>query len=233
MTRNDDKPALYLFTPFAEFVMPYFERYMPEYRITRDPLDAVRAIMVSSTEIYDVPEGDDIDELAPIDTSGTTYRKEQEFKETCRSHGLESPILRCAGIVGTGMNGFTRRIAESIYRGFFLKIDGNPACRSLIHARDIPEAARLVLDKNDTFNVTDKRKNTINDLADALAWRMGQKRLFALSPKWYRLLMGKRKFAEHTRSITFSCGKLDAIGKFDPVSVTKYLKTHVYDDESL
>lgn len=236
MTTNktdDTRPALFLFTPYCQFTRPYFERLLTAYRITSSCEDADYALMLSTTDIYSANEGSGIDESAPLDTSSQAYADEQEYSDKCHAHGLPAAVLRCSNIVGTGMNGFPRMIAESIYRGTYVNISGNKACRSVIHATSLPDAAHLVIGHDGAYNVTDRRETPINDLADALAWRMAQKRILSLKPRWSRMFFGKRKFSDLCRNITFSSERLAALGDFDPVSTVDYLKTHVYDDESL
>ena len=67
--------------------------------------------------------------------------------------------------------------------------------------------------------------------ADALSERISQKRLFAVPPKIFRLFYGKDFYSQMTLNRTFS-SELCSRG-FAATPVTEYLKTHVYDDESL
>lgn len=232
-SNEDQRPAFYLFTPSSPFVRPYFERLMPDYRLTDEPAEAISAVMISSTDIYDVESGDNFNELTPIKQDSEWAEAERTFSETCAAAGLQPTILRCAPIVCTGMTGWPREMAEKIYRGTYLGISGNEARRSVVHAVSLPDAAFGVLNSGETFNVTDTIDPTVPMLADAFAWRIAQKRIFSLKPKWYRLIFGKKKLDVASHTLTFSCEKLRSRSDFNPVSTVDYLKTHVYDENSL
>ena len=230
---EDLRPALFLFTPASDFVRPYFERYMPEYRITDIADGAQAAIMISSTSVYDVKEGCNYNELSPVIESGEAIADERRFTEMCEKAGLPPTILRCADIVCTGMTGRPLEMAQKIYRGTYIALADNDARLSVVHAVSLPEAARAVLSSGDVYNVTDGCDPTVNDLAEALAWRLSQKRVFYLKSKWFKLLFGKKKIENARRTLTFSSEKIRSTGNFNPISVTEYLKTHVYDQQSL
>ncbi len=230
---EDQRPVLYLFTPCNPCVRPYFERFMPEFRISDSHLGADAALMISSAAIYDVSEGCGFNELTPLRDSSEFARHEHDFRERCLQCGLTPTVLRCAPIVCTGMTGWVRDLAGKIARGTFIALAGNEARRSVVHAVSLPDAARAVIGCDDTFNVTDTVDPLLSDLADALAWRIAQKRIFSIPARWYRILFGKKKLADIGRSLTFSCEKLRSSGLYNPVSVVDYLKTHVYDESSL
>lgn len=229
---DDDRPILFLYSPGADFVRPYFERLMPDMNISDTPRGAMKAVMISSSDIYGDLTGTNINELSPIDENSDYAAEERRFAEICGENGLMPVILRCAPIVGTGMNGWPRLLAERIYRGTFVSIPGNEARRSVVHAVSLPQAA-LAASQGGTFNVTDAVDPTLNDFADALAWRIAQKRVFSLKPRLYRFIFGKRNYDKATSTLTFSCEKLRSTGLYEPVSTVDYLKNHVYDDSSL
>lgn len=230
---EDLRPALFLYTPSSDFVRPYFERYMPDYRITDSAEYAQAAIMISSTSVYDVNEGSNFNELTPVIENSECAEEENRYKQMCCEAGIAPTILRCADIVCTGMTGRPREMAQKIYRGTFIALSGNEARLSVVHAVSLPDAAKAVIGTDDIYNVTDGFDPTVNEFAEALAWRIAQKRIFSLKQKWFKLLFGKNKLAETQRTLTFSSEKLRSTGKFTPVSVTEYLKTHVYDQQSL
>lgn len=229
----DKLPRLFLYAPSREYVRPYFERMMPEYELTDSITDADAAVMLSTVDVYDIDEGLNINELAPLRSDCPELDCELQFLNDCREHGLRYVLLRCAPVVCTGMQGYVRRLAERIYRGTYIGLSGNEAVRSVVHAVDLPLVARLTIGNNDIYNVTDGRETPVNELADALAWRMSQKRVMMLKPKWYKLLFGKRKMAEASRSLCFSDGKLRSVADYQPTVVVDYLKNHVYDQHSL
>lgn len=231
-SNEDTRPILFLYTPQADYVRPYFERMMDEYRIADAPDNADYAVMISSTDVYAVTEGENFNELTDV-KDGKALEEEKHFTGLCRNANLSPAVLRCAPVVCTGMQGWPRTLAEKIYRGTFIALEGNDARRSVVHAVSLPDAARATLGRDDIFNVTDCQNPTVNEFAEALAWRMSQKRIFSLKAKWLRFLIGKKGVKEAGRSLTFSCEKLRSSGNYNPVAVTEYLKTHVYDEKSL
>lgn len=235
MTASNDQqlPTLYLFTPGRDFVRPYFERNMTGYTISDNPDGADCAVMISTTGVYDVTEGLCFNEFTPLLETSLEVAEEKLFQNHCSERGLNPVILRCADIVGTGMTGYPRELANKIYRGTYLNISGNTAVRSFVHAVSLPDAANLALARPDIYNVTDRSDTPLNDFADALAWRISQKRIFSLGSKWFKFIFGKSNYERQTRSLTFSCEKIASVGEFKPVGVVEYLKNHVYDESSL
>lgn len=231
-SNEDTRPILFLYTPQADYVRPYFERMMDEYRISDTPDNADYAVMISSTDVYAVTEGENFNELTEVKDCQTLV-DEKHFAELCRGSHISPTVLRCAPVVCTGMHGWPRALAEKIYRGTFIALKDNDARRSVVHAVSLPDAVRAVLGRDEVFNVTDCQDPTVNELAEALAWRMSQKRIFSLKAKWLRFLIGKKRMKEAGLSLTFSCEKLRSSGNYNPVAVTEYLKTHVYDEKSL
>ncbi len=230
---NRDEKEIFVHAPGREFVMPFIRRDLRSYALTEIAGETTDyAVMISTTDVYAVPEGDCFNELAPISDSSDAYLAEAAYIDKCRALGLSPTILRCGHIVGTGMNGLPRRIAESIYRGVFVDIRGNTARQSFVHASDLGQAIGLTLGSGEVFNVTDGCDPTMADFADALAVRISQKRLFSVSPRIFRFFYGKRFYGQLTENKTFSGEKLRSRG-FKAAPVTEYLKTHVYDDESL
>lgn len=230
---EDTRPILYLFTPSRDFVRPYFERLMPDWRIADSPRDAQAAVMISSIGIYDATEGRNFNELTPLRADSSEASDEKTFTEICAENNIGATILRCADIIGTGMTGYPRKLANQIYRGVFVSLKSETGLRSFVHASSLPSAAQIAIGSPGIYNVTDLTDTSVNDIADALAWRIAQKRIFTLGPKWYKFIFGHRKLNDIRRSLTFSCAKLCSVGSYEPVRAVDYLKTHVYDEQSL
>ncbi len=142
-------------------------------------------------------------------------------------------VLVCPNIVGTGMTGLPMEIARRIAGGSYFHISGNEARLSTVHAVDVAKAVSLVLHTPGVYLLTDGYNPTYAEFAEALAWRIKQKRIFTVSPFWSRWLMNRafRRIVT-TDSVLDGSEFINRFG-FKPNVVTEYLRTHVYDDESL
>lgn len=224
-------------------------------------LDALRDcrlksfIYFSSTAVFGNLEGENHNELtpkAPVDAVGRSKIEAEELLTSrCRELGASLTVFYCPSIIGTGMRGYPRRLVNAIYRGFYTHIDGNEARTSVIHASDVAKAARLAAivqpspDKSfREFIITDGDNPLRHDLAEALAYRLDDKRIFTISlakaRRMARLLdlftfSHKRRddLKEELSTLTFSCDRLRAALGFEPTPVTTYLRTHDYDENSL
>lgn len=146
----------------------------------------------------------------------------------------DAPVtLYCPNIVGTGMTGLPMELARAVAAGRLYHVRGNEARLSTVHAVDVARAVALALDAPGMYTVTDLCDPTYRDFTEALAHRINQRRIYTLPRRWARLLMGRR-LMEVTGTDSLADGT-EFARRFDfsPVSVTEYLTTHVYDDESL
>ncbi len=190
-------------SPSREFVRPYILRELGDIEI----VEANEAKIVVAV-------------ISPDETLPTTI-------------GEHSAVLCCPNVIGTGMSGLPMQMVHAIARSVYFHIAGNEARISSIHASDVAKAVRLVIGKTGHYVVTDGISHTVHDLTEALAWRLDQKRIYTLKASLARWIMNKTLLAciirgdEHDGS-TFA-NKFD----FKPTSVVEYLRTHVYDDESL
>lgn len=230
---------IYIYNPEREFLDPYLKRSLGFADIVDKAEDAERCFMISSTDIYRAPEGNLIGEDAPTDSSSPWAAHEKAFREECGDR--PAVILRCADIIGTGMNGWPRELAERIWKGSLMHFAGNEARVSVVHAADVAAAvaalASAEIATNGIFNITDGDNPTFHDLVDSLAFRMKDKHVSTLSTKgqlWLgRLFYGKRLYRRFTLERTFDCGALCRIIDYRPTPVTEYLRTHIYDESSL
>lgn len=230
---------IYIYNPEREFLDPYLKHTPGIADRVDNAADADRCIMISSTDIYQAEEGSLIGEDAPTDRASVWAAREKAFLEDCADK--PAVILRCADIIGTGMTGWPRELAERIWKGTLMHFAGNEARVSVVHATDVA-AATAALASAETapqgvFNVTDGDNPTFHDLVDSLAFRMKDKHVSTLSTKgqlWFgRLFYGRRLYRRFTLERTFDCGPLCRIIDYRPTPVTEYLRTHIYDESSL
>lgn len=189
------------------FLRPYFEReFLPDDPENPAPPDAIIRVVQGADTVVN------------------------SCAETSR---LPVTLLRCPAIVGTGMSGLPMRIASGIASGRYVQVKGNPARVSVIHAVDVARAARMAVGIQGEFMLTDRTDPGINELAEALAYRIGNKRLFTIGARWARLWYGCEFFRVLTTDSTVNDTFGHRFPEFSPVNVVNYLRTHVYDENSL
>ena len=207
-------------------------------------------VFISTVQVYGKSEGENYSEETPIEPT-TNYGKskhnaEQFLHQWCEEHGVLLTILRPPLIVGTGMKGTLRSMVNGIYRGYYYHIKGNEARRSVIHATDVSTVVRKIASIGGVYNVTDGENPTVHDLAEALAYRMGDKRIYTM-PMWQAKTLAKigdvlcpskcpittAKLAQLTNTLTFSGDAITQVIDWVPNKVTHYLRTHNYDENSL
>lgn len=155
------------------------------------------------------------------------------LEEACSSHGLPLLTLLCPNIIATGMNGLMHRIAAGIYSGTYFHISEAQGKASVIHATDVAVAAALAAGRHGEFTLTDRREHSIYDIAEALAYRIDNKRLFTL-PGWLcRWWYGREYFSTLTSDASVASDFAEICPDFSPVDTLLYLHTHTYDDASL
>lgn len=212
-------------------------------------------VVVSSTAVYGLPSGENIDETAPVRPADNASRHlasiEERVKERCKATGAMCTILRPADVVGTGMEGFTGRLARDVNNGSYMHVKDNEAQRSIVHAIDVAKAVRAVAEKagddciEGVYNLTDRSGATIEQLADAIAYRLGNKRIFATGLKAAKALAllgditlgalpwSRKKLKARTTTLTFNSFAISKHTTWEPMSVTEYLKTHKYSEDDI
>lgn len=205
-------------------------------------------VFLSSTDVYGKTEGTDITEdedTEPVSEFGRMkLEAEHILTEWSAANGCRLCILRCAPVVGTGMEGPLRKLVNDIYRGSYRHIADNEARTSVVHATDVAAVAVATMGKSGIYNLTDGVNPTRHDLAEALSWRMGNKRILTIDGKKGRRLakindwlpfvrFNSEMIKEQTTTLTFSAEKIIADAGIRPHSVTEYLRTHNYDENSL
>lgn len=212
-------------------------------------------VVVSSTAVYGLSSGENIDETAPVRPADNASRHlasiEERVKERCKATGAMCTILRPADVVGTGMEGFTGRLARDVNNGSYMHVKGNEAQRSIVHAIDVAKAVRAVAEKagddciEGVYNLTDRSGATIEQLADAIAYRLGNKRIFATGLKAAKALAllgditlgalpwSRKKLKARTTTLTFNSFAISKHTTWEPMSVTEYLKTHKYSEDDI
>lgn len=207
------KPQITILLDGHDYLKPYLERELAEagYGVEYSPLSG--------------RDGRDSNPSAAIALAGVGQSLPEGFT------GLQFPA-----VVATGMQGTVRALAEDVARGNFFKIrDYEYPAIHVVHATDIARAvATIVRDGlSGQWSLHDGARPSLDALADALAQRMNGKRLFALPKTWARLLGVGRKWRNFSDSFTPTLPDFSAATGLTPTNVCHYLKSHIYDENSL
>lgn len=217
--KEDKRPFQFVFAPGQEFIYKYFDREF-DCRITDNPYeidDNKFGVIIAGTEDKESPE---------IIKVG----------EECLKNGIEVVKLLVPDVIGTGMTGLMMRLARGVARGTMMQIKENKAVRSVIHATDIARVAKTLKASNHAKNeyIVSPPPVEINDLLEALSFRIKNKKLPSVSKRFARILDGKELFEELTNDkIADTSNFASEYQNFSFVNPVEYLKTHVYDEESL
>lgn len=246
--RPGDTPApvpsktLLALCPGAEFMVKYLAAAFGEqWRVITRPEDGANvdaAVMISSTDIYDVTEGRGYDEDTPLKADSPLAHDEAMYADYCRRRDLPCLILRPANIIGTGMTGLPMRIARGIARGMLMHIRDNDAAISVVHALDVARLSVELQSAPGIYNLTDGHDTTVDALIDALAHRMNDKNVGTLRPRWARWLYGRRYYRKMTSTLTFDDSRLRRVlscaGRPDEmIDVIQRLNTHRYGQDDI
>jgi nucleoside-diphosphate-sugar epimerase len=230
-------PKVFLYAPGCEFVLPYVERELPDREVVTDmaaATDCVAAVMVSSVDAYQRNGDDVITEDTALTEHSEIIDVEQTFRRRCSEQRLAAVILRCPPIVGTGMTGLMRLLAEDIAAGRFFRVNGDDEARlSVVHAVDIAQAVRLTLGQGGEYIVADGHNPSVTELSDALAHRISDKRILIARNKWVSWMVSHKLNRQLAQCPLCSSQRLVNQFGFKPTSVVDYLRTHVYDENSL
>ena len=168
------------YCPDSEFLEPYVRREVGS-------LDLDLPVMISSTEVYWAGKDDILTEDSPSDESSVWIARERNFSMVYP----EGVILRCAPVVGTGMRGRVYELAKDIAKGIFFHFPGNQARMSVVHATDVARAVKILGQSeanHRVYNLSDNTDPFIHDMAEALAYRMNNKRISTLSTRPQQLI---------------------------------------------
>lgn len=206
-------------------------------------------VFISSVQVYGKECGENYDETTPIspktEYGKSKYNAEQFLIDWCNEHSVTLTILRPPLIVGTRMKGLLRSMVNGIYRGYYFHIKGNNARRSVIHATDVSSVVNKISSIGGVYNITDGVSPTVYDFAEALAYRMGDKRIYTLPMSFvkyvakigdiigYSAPITTQKLSHLTQTLTFNSDAIKNVIDWSPNGVIEYLRTHNYDENSL
>ena len=141
-------------------------------------------VFISSVAVYGLDSGVNIDETAPLNGS-TPYAQskiaaEQAVKDWCNRHQVNCVILRLPLVVGENAPGNLGKMRSAIQKGYYVRIKGNPARKSVVSAEDVAGIIPALLDKQGTFNLTDGCHPLFSQIEEAISRETGRPVRFSL-----------------------------------------------------
>lgn len=200
-------PTLKLLTPGLDFVKPY--------------------IIHALSDVYEIT----VDADAEADTSLAIVREND--LGAVDEKVINTLLITPDAVIGTGMNGLGRRLAEGIANGRMYHIKGNEARVSTVHATALAEAARITAGTPGRYVVADREPVSMDALIEALATRINGRRVYTLGPRWAWWLM-----PPYLRRLTSTDSVVQAdfhehFPQFAPIAACEYLTTHDYTDDTI
>ena len=238
LSENEIKPKI-LILGDGHFLIPYLEAAFKGADIIRDAKavgpDGVDTAVIILGNSGALPESIKCRSIVAISSANDTdSRAEERVVELAKRSGTPLALLRPAEIVGTGMTGLPREIANRIYRGTFFHIPGENEPRiSVIHAIDVARATTVAAGHEGIFNLSDGTDPTLEELAEAISHRLGHKRIYSLSGRKARLLTRLFPSLLITGDHRISMTDAALFAGFRPLTVTDYLIHHHYDENDI
>lgn len=198
-------------------------------------------IFVSSYEIYGIlsSHGDVITETetpCPDTALGRDMLAcEQSLVKWAEENGCCLTILRPGEIIGNCMTGRIRRMTDRIANGIYMHLPGYNGTIPLIHADDLAASVEYLYGQRGIFNITDGCEHRRMEVADAIAYRLNNKRILTVPRKVVKLLkllsaivapLGKSLSSASCENV-FSVAAVKTVfgGKFQPRNVVEYLNS--------
>lgn len=184
-------------------------------------------VVISSADVYDKAEGEDITERENIRPTArhaqALARAEEMAMAYSSARKIPLAILRCAPAFGNYIAGPWERLFASVSTGRFILARDCSAFRSLVTALDVARVAKALMGIDGIFNVADGRTHSVVDIVSALAQNGGKdKRPVWLPLKWYKIVAAlgnnipalgtcacTRSLEFQQRTLTFSTRRLE------------------------
>jgi nucleoside-diphosphate-sugar epimerase len=141
-------------------------------------------VFISTVAVYGLETGESISEECPP-KGETPYARskiaaEQVVTDWCTKRGVKYVILRLPLVAGPDAPGNLGQIRKAIAGGYYVRIKGNKARKSVVLAEDV---ARLLPDlsgKQGTYNLTDGIHPFFSEIEDALSREAGKAIRFSM-----------------------------------------------------
>ena len=199
-----------------------------------------KLVFISSVSVYGLYKGENISESSPLlaqDPYGISkIIAEEIIKKWCDEHNVICTILRLPLIVGDNPPGNLGAMIHGIKKGYYFNIAGGSAKKSMVLATDIAKFIMSASKIGGTYNLTDGKHPTFNELSKNIAFKMGKSYVPNLS-KFVVLIIAKfgdylgnkfpinsNKFLKITSNLTFDDTKARIAFGWNPSPVLDFYK---------
>jgi UDP-glucose 4-epimerase len=137
-----------------------------------------RMVLFSTINVYGPTKPGVVHDETSATRPDSWYAESKLEAEGIVLRGLPSAVLRLAAAYGPGMKGNYPMLVEALRRGRFVMIGDGRNRRSLVHIRDVCEAAQLVAENGaatgQIYNVTDGQIHTLQEIIAAICSALGK-----------------------------------------------------------
>lgn len=202
-------------------------------------------IFVSTVAVYGLEEGRSITEDSPL-AGNTPYalskiQAEKAISGWCAKHKVNCVILRLPLVAGKAAPGNLASIYRAIKKGYYFKITGNEARKSMVLDQDIARLIPGLATQNGVYHLTDDQDPFFGEVEDAIAFGLGKTLRFSLPIHWVKTLarvgdfltkykipapLNSRKLLKITTSLTFSCAKAKREIGWNPHPVLPFIRSN-------
>lgn len=137
-----------------------------------------RLVFISTVAVYGLDAGEGITEETPL-LGSTPYAvskiaAEAAVRNWCTQHNVQWVILRLPLVAGPDAPGNLGAMRRAIQRGYYVRIKGNTARRSMVAAADVATLIATLPDHSGIYNLTDGFHPTLSAIEATLERAIGK-----------------------------------------------------------
>lgn len=134
-------------------------------------------VFVSSVSVYGLIGGKEIQESHPLSATDayglSKIGAEQIVQDWAQAHSLKAGIVRLPLIAAKNPPGNLRSMIRGIKKGYYFKIAGSTARKSVVLAEDVAAILPVVAQKGGVFNLTDGYHPSFGEIEERIVRQLG------------------------------------------------------------